>query len=245
MEQPPGDRSLRAGEGVQQRGLAGVGVARQRDRRQVRALALGAHRAARGLRPLQAPLERGDPVARQAAVGLDLALARAPGADTGAQALEMGPQAAHAGEVVLELRQLDLQLALGGVRVPGEDVEDHRGAVQHGHPHLLLEVALLPRRELVVDHHQVRVCFLHGGLELRQLPAPEVAVGVRLRAPLRHLPRRRDARGAQQLAQLLEVRLVGWRRDQERTLARARVANALAVADSPVRPWRFRSMLRV
>ena len=52
---------------------------------------------------------------------------------------------AHAGHVVLELRELDLQLALGRVRVAGEDVEDHRGAVEHRHVERLLEVALLAR----------------------------------------------------------------------------------------------------
>jgi len=34
------------------------------------------------------------------------------------------PQAAHPREVVLELGQLDLELALGARRVLGEDVED-------------------------------------------------------------------------------------------------------------------------
>ncbi len=69
----------------------------------------------------------------------------------------MRPEAPHSREVVLELSQLDLELALGGVRVVGEDVEDHRGAVDHGHAERLLEVALLPRRELVVDGNEVRV----------------------------------------------------------------------------------------
>ena len=71
-------------------------------------------------------LQRGDPVARQPAVGLDLRLARAPGADAAAEPLEVRPQAAHPREVVLELRQLDLELALGAVGVGGEDVEDDR-----------------------------------------------------------------------------------------------------------------------
>ena len=63
----------------------------------------------------------------------------------------MRPQPAHAREVVLELGQLDLELALGRVGVVGEDVEDDRGAVDHRHVERLLEVALLARAELVVD----------------------------------------------------------------------------------------------
>ena len=91
------------------------------------------------------PPKRGDPVAREAPVRLDLGLARAPGADAaidaaGAEALEVGPEAAHPREVVLELRELDLELALGRVRVVGEDVEDHGRAVDHRHVERRLEV---------------------------------------------------------------------------------------------------------
>ena len=79
-----------------------------------------------------------------------------------AEALEVRPQPAHAGHVVLELRELDLELALGRVRVVGEDVEDDGGAVQHRHVELLLEVALLARRQLVVGGDEVRVRRLGG-----------------------------------------------------------------------------------
>ena len=74
----------------------------------------------------------------------------------------MGPQPAHAGQVVLELGQLDLELALGRVGVVGEDVEDHRGAVDHRHAERRLEVALLARRELVVAGDQVGVAALRS-----------------------------------------------------------------------------------
>ena len=74
----------------------------------------------------------------------------------------MRPQPAHAGKVVLELGQLDLELALGRVGVVGEDVEDHRGAIDHGHAERLLEVALLARAELVVARDDV--CVRRGQL---------------------------------------------------------------------------------
>ena len=120
----------------------------------------------------------GDPVAGEAAVGLDLRLARAPGADAavhapGAEALEVGPQAAHPGEVVLELRELHLELALGRVRVVGEDVEDHRGAVDHRDVERRLEVALLARRELVVAGDQVGARALDLAFSSASLPRPK------------------------------------------------------------------------
>ena len=116
----------------------------------------------------------------------------------------MGPQPPHAGEVVLELGELDLELALGRVGVVGEDVEDHRGAVDHRHPQCRLEVALLARRELVVAGDQVGVDALGLGLDVVELAAPEVAVRVGRLAHLGHLARGRDPGRAQQLLQLGE-----------------------------------------
>ena len=115
--------------------------------RQVRAVALGAHASrAVALDFRQAAAKRRDAVARKAAVGLDLGLARAADADAAAATRRRGARgastAAHAGQVVLELRELDLQLALGRVRVLGEDVEDTGGTA---HPGPISNRGLLPR----------------------------------------------------------------------------------------------------
>ena len=144
----------------------------------------------------------------------------------------MRPEAPHAGHVVLELGQLDLQLALGRVGVVGEDVEDHRGAVDHRHAQRRLEVALLAGRELVVAGDQVGVAGGDLLLHLGQLAAAEVAVGVRLGALLDRLAGGRDARGAQQLLQLGErVAVLAAVDDADRqgSLAGARIGDAGAV----------------
>src|SRR4030095_6085034 len=85
---------------------------------------------------LQPAAQQRDLPARDPARVLELRLTGAPRADactqrsgTAAEALEVLPHAAHAREVVLELRQLDLELALRGPRVLGEDVEDQLGPV--------------------------------------------------------------------------------------------------------------------
>src|SRR3954449_3505191 len=80
-EQAVAHADVRAGQRVEQRRLARVGVAGQRDRGQMCPLALGALGGAGGLDLLEAALEDRDAVARQAAVGLDLRLARAARAD--------------------------------------------------------------------------------------------------------------------------------------------------------------------
>ena len=104
VEQAVADLDLGSGERVHERRLARVRVADERDRRQRRALALGALYRARPLHVLEPAAQRRDAIAREAAVGLDLRLARPSRADPAAETLEVAPQAAHAREVVLELR---------------------------------------------------------------------------------------------------------------------------------------------
>ncbi len=212
---------LGAGERVQQRALARVGVADERDVRQRRPLALGAHHRAGALHMLQTTAQRGDAVAGQAPVGLDLGLPRSTRADPAAEALQVGPQAAHAREVVLQLGQLDLQLALGAGGVRGEDVEDDGRAIDDRHAERLLEVALLACAQLVVAGDHVRVALMRGLLGLGHLARAEVGVRVRLLAALDHLPHDFHAGRAQQLVQLLEILIVGERGYAECSLSGA------------------------
>ncbi len=237
VEEPVPHPDLGPGQGVEQGRLAGVGVAGEGDPGQRRGVALGSHHAAVLFEVLEPAAQSGDAVAGEPAVGLDLGLARAPGADAavhaaGAEALEVGPEPPHAGHVVFELGQLDLELALGRVGVVGEDVEDDGGAVDHRHPQGRLEVALLARCQLVVAGDQVGVAGADLLLQLVEPAAAEVAVGVRFRALLGRLAGGRNAGGAQQLLQLGE-RLAGLTAvddaDRQGALAGARVRDAGAV----------------
>src|SRR4029077_7671824 len=120
-------RHAGVGERVQESRLADVGVPGQGDRRR-----LGASPRLPPRRPLfrqclEALTQKSDSAPREPAIRLELALAGAPGADAAAEALEVLPEAAHPREVVLQLRQLDLELALGADGVLGEDVEDQLG----------------------------------------------------------------------------------------------------------------------
>ena len=231
LEEAVGDADLGPGQRVQQGRLAGVGVAGEGDARDRGAFALGPHHAAVLFGLPEAAAQRRDPVAGEPAVGLDLALARAPGADAavdapGAEALEVGPEAPHAGHVVFELGQLDLQLALGRVGVVGEDVEDHRGAVDHRDAERRLQVALLARQQLVVAGDEVGVVGGDLRFQLFQPAAAEVAVGVRFGSLLGREADGGDARGAQQLLQLgqrLAVLAAVDDADRERPLTRPTV----------------------
>ena len=133
----------------------------------------------------------------------------------------MAPQPAHAGEVVFELCQLDLQLALGAVGVRGEYVQDHRGAVDHRQAQRLLEVALLPGAQLVVAGDQVGVAGARHGADLGHLAGAEVGVGMRSLATLNELAHDAHAGGAHELFELPQVLSVGHARHAQRPLARA------------------------
>ena len=81
------------------------------------------------------------------AVDLELGLAATePGADAAALLGQLGVgAAAQPGQAVAQQGQLDLGLALERVGVLGEDVEDHRGAVDRRAAEQLLQVVLLGR----------------------------------------------------------------------------------------------------
>jgi hypothetical protein len=125
----------------------------------------------------------------------------------------------------------------------GEDVEDHRGAIDDRHVERCLQVALLARRQLVVAGDDVRARALDLGPKIGQLAAPEVAIRVGLVTHLDQLARGCDPGGAQQLLELGErvltlARRARQRGDRQRTLARPRVAQACEVSVSLLGRWR-------
>ena len=223
LEQAVVDRGVRAGERVQERRLADVRVAGERDRRRLRAAPRLAPRVALLGQPAQAVAQQRHAPAREPAVGLELALAGASRPDAAAEALEVLPEAAHARQVVLELRQLDLELALGADGVLGEDVEDQLRPVDHARLQRVLERPLLHGRELVVDDQRLRARALERLLQLLELALADVGARVGPLAVLDELGHRLDARGARELAQLGEVRGRRlWAALRARTRARAR-----------------------
>ena len=115
---------------------------------------------------------------------LELRLAGAARADAAAEPLEVLPHPAHARQVVLELRELDLELALGADGVLREDVEDQLRPVDDARLERVLEVALLRRLELVVDDQRLRAEPRERLLQLLDLALADVGA------------HRRAARGA-------------------------------------------------
>src|SRR5262249_29689227 len=177
-------------------------------------------------------------------VGVELGLARAPGADAAAQTLEVGPLPDQSRQEIRELRQLDLQLALGGARALGEDVEDQCGPVDDLDAERLGDIALLDRRELVVGDEEIGRRRAGGRADLLDLAAPEVERGRWRRPLLRDAADDRAAGRHHQPRQLLD-RLVGFRAALRRPPQRADHGALLtvprAVSRSPHRRARLRS----
>ena len=138
------------GQAVEQRRLAGVGVARQGNAEDIRRGAFLALHVAVGGDVGKLATQHGDAVANKTAVDLELAfaLAKTRANATARPVLgKVGPHAAQARVEVLQLSHLHLQLALMGLGMQAEDVEDERRAVDDLvlHPQDALDVCLLRR----------------------------------------------------------------------------------------------------
>ena len=117
----------------------------------------------------------------------------------------MLPQPAHAREVVLELGELDLQLAFGASRVLREDVEDELRPIDDAGLQCVFERALLRRGQLVVDEEHLGLRLGVGALELTELALAHERPRIGMDALLDHLADGRNAGGSRELAQLREL----------------------------------------
>ncbi len=195
-------QNIRAGERVHERGLAGVRIPDQRHAHHVRsplALLLPID-----LNPLQDFLEHLDPDPDAAAVGLKLCLSRAARADTTAQALEMVPQSPQAGQLVLELRQLDLRACDLCARPPRENIENKLGPVDDLDLHGLLDLPALGGPQIVIEDQDVGVVHLGRSLDPLDHPASNVRLSVQPRAVLNEAVDHHGAGRARELGQLIE-----------------------------------------
>ncbi len=212
LEQPVADRDVRVGERVQERRLAGVRVPGERHGGRLGAPPLLPPDVALAAQLAQPLAEERDATARQTAVRLELRLARAARADpraeaarAAAEALEVLPHSPHPREVVLELRELDLELSLGADGVLGEDVEDQLRAVDDPRLERVLERSLLRRAELVVDDEHLGARISVRLLQLLELPLAHVGAGVGQPPVLDYPCDRVDARRPRELLQFGEL----------------------------------------
>ena len=203
LEQAVLDRDLGAGERIQERGLADVRVPGESDGRRLRAATRLPSRVALAAELGEAALEdrrRGCGRCRRSVSSCVSPGPRVPTPPPRRSRCFHMP--AHARQVVLELGELDLELALGADGVLGEDVEDQLRAVDDASLERVLEQPLLGRLELVVDDQHVRGRLAERLLQLLELPLADVRARVGPRAVLDDLVDGLDAGRPGQLAQL-------------------------------------------
>ena len=212
LEQPVADGDAGVGERIEECRLAGVRVAGERHRGCFRTAPLLAPHVALAAQLAQPLAEDRDATARQAPVRLELRLARAAGADSGAEAagaaaepLEVLPHPPHPRQVVVELRELDLELSLGAHGMLREDVEDQLRPVDHARLERVLERPLLCRAELVVDEKHLRAGGAVDLLELLEFPLADVRARVRLPAVLDDALDGLDAGSPRELLELSQL----------------------------------------
>ena len=169
MQLPSGKRegSPDAGQRVQQRRFAGVGIANNRDNGHAFALAFAPMRAALFADFLDLFFEARNVRANLAAVDFQLAFAGTAQADAAGAAAacraaglarEMRPHARETRQTILVLRKFDLERAFFRARVLRENIEDERCAVEHLDVRAFkrrLDFALLVRVQFLVENQNV------------------------------------------------------------------------------------------
>jgi hypothetical protein len=107
----------------------------------------------------QFALQLDDLVLQDTAVGLDLCFARTAQKAAGTAALprsfQVGPAPHEAATLVFQMREFDLQRAFLGAGAVAEDFQDQPGAVHDLGLEFLLQIALLNRRQGMIDDHQL------------------------------------------------------------------------------------------
>ena len=205
----------RAGEPIEQTGLAGVRVAGQCDSGCTRALARTTLGTAYPLHVLQLAAQHRHLVADATAISLDLGLARTTGAHAAGGAARASARltrqrltpTAQTRKEILHLRKRHLRATGLAARVLGEDVEDEPGAVDDLHLDHLLQVTQLARAELSIADDGVGASGDDEIAELPGLAGTDIGRRVGTIATLDHAIEHKCARGLGQGSELAQAAL--------------------------------------
>jgi hypothetical protein len=87
-------------------------------------------------------------------------------------------------QLILQLRQLHLQLTFAGTRVPGEDIQDQLRPVDNSGWKFSFQVTQLRRGQVMVEQQQIGPGRGYHALNLLQFATADQRRRIRSRAPL-------------------------------------------------------------
>ena len=134
-------------------------------------------------------------------VGFKLRFAGTARADAAAELRHLHAAPGQPRQHVLQLRQLDLQLAFARARVPRKNVEDQLRAVDHPPLHNLFDIALLRSAEIVIEKKQVGIHRRGRARNFLELARADQSCGIGPVAPLQNFADNLRARAPRQRAQ--------------------------------------------
>src|SRR5690606_1618503 len=117
--------------------------------------------------------------ANHAAVELELGFARPAHSNTALLAFKVFPHTRQAGREVLQLRELDLQLAFMALRPQGKDVKDQSDTINNPSSKNAFQVALLRWRQCMIEKNDVGLRLFDQQRDFVDLPRPDKQCGIR------------------------------------------------------------------
>ena len=224
------DVDVALGQGPQERALAGIRVADDREHRHRAPAAFAPPSLALLGEPRGLAFEACDAVAHAAAIALELRFARAAAADSAGEPRERQVGAlGEARHAVAQLGELDLELPVSRRGALREDVEDQLRPVDHAQLHPLGEIARLGGGHVLVEDHEVDVALEAADHQIGELAGADHRARIDGGARLGDHVDDGDPGGPGELAQLGDVHLegravaAGGDRDEDRALAVADV----------------------
>ncbi len=157
------------GQPIEQRRLAGIGVADQGDHRIRHPAARGAMQPACAFDRFKLAFDARDALVDAPAIELDLAFTRTTDeAHTATLPLQMGPGSNQAGTLIAERCQFHLQTTFLGLRTGAENLQDQTGPVDHLALERALEIALLDGRECCIDDQKIDLVLFDAQRQLHR-----------------------------------------------------------------------------
>ena len=177
-------KHLRAGDRVEQRAFAGVGVADECDGGHGNRLAALALLAAHAAHRVKIALELIDAALNAAAIGFELGFAGPASADAAAELRHGFAAAGEPRQHVFKLSELHLELALARAGVARKDVEDELRAIEDATGQRGFKVAQLRGRKIAIEDNEIGVGGSNDSGDLFHFAGTDEGGGIGARAAL-------------------------------------------------------------